>query len=104
LKIAAWVSTVLFLTAWAHAWLRDVRIVLVPPIGTVSAGSTILFAGIPELDLVTDVAALCIDPGAKIDEDELRLCSESVLLAISSAGTVFARMPHVAVLKEFAVT
>jgi hypothetical protein len=96
------VSVVLAAATWA--WLHDVRVILVSPVDAFVTGETVLLVDAQALALVTDVASLCIDPGAKADVVELRICSQNILLPASRAATVVARFRYVALLKEFAGT
>lgn len=94
------VSVVLAAATWVL--LQNVRVILVAPVDALMPGETVLLVNARALALVTDVASLCIDPGAKADVVELRICSQNILLAASRAGTVVARFRYVALLKEFA--
>jgi hypothetical protein len=79
------------------------RIVLLPHISNEEPGKTVIMRGLYMLPLITDLGRICIDPDAHVvTASEVKICSASVLTALSRHGFVVAQLPHMGVLSELA--
>jgi len=75
---------------------------LLPPVGE-DHGATVLMRGLYPLPLVTDAGRICIDPDANVvTAAEIKICSNSVLAALSRHGHVVVRLPHFGLLASLA--
>jgi len=93
----------LVVLAGALAWFTGIRVLLLPPVGNEEHGATVIMRGLDELPLVTDAGTVCIDPDADVvTSSEVKICSNSVLVALSRHGHVVARLPYFGLLTSLA--
>jgi hypothetical protein len=102
-KALVFVLVLLTVSAGAIIWLSSLRIVLLPPVASEAPGATVLMRGLDLLPLVTDAGRICIDPDADVvTAAEVKICSNSVLVALSHHGHVVVRLPHLGLLASLA--
>ena len=79
------------------------RIVVLPAASRDDQGATVIMQGLHMLPLVTDAGKICIDPDARVvTAYEVKLCSNSVLVALRRHGSVVARLPYTGLLAGLA--
>jgi hypothetical protein len=103
LIVLSFVFLLIIVSAGAMALFSDIRIVLLPPVKNEEHGATVIMRGLDVLPLVTDAGRICIDPDARVvTASEVKICSNSVLVALSRHGHVVARLPYVGFLAGLA--
>jgi hypothetical protein len=103
LKVIMLVFLLLVASGGAVASSFGVRVVIFPPASRNDQGATVIMEGLHMLPLVTDAGRICIDPDAHVvTASEIKICSDSVFVALSRHGSVIARLPYVGFLESLA--
>jgi hypothetical protein len=76
--------------AASAVWLFGVRILVVPPIGAVPEGATVVVAGAPGLNLIDTADAFCLRTTGEVT----LLCRGAALAAVAKNGSILLRLPY----------
>lgn len=103
LKVLMLVLVLLVVCVGAIVSFFGIHIIVLPPASRDDQGATVIMRGLHMLPLVTDAGRICIDPDAHVVTAlEVKICSNSVLAALSRHGSVVARLPYVGLLESLA--
>lgn len=102
LKVLVLAFLLLVVCVAASVSYFGIRIVIFPA-SRGDLGATVVMRGLHMLPLATDIGRICIDPDAYVvTASEVKICSDSVFVALNRHGSVIARLPYVGFLESLA--
>lgn len=98
--VASFVVFLMGMVAFVAIAIFDVRVFIIPPMGALPDGRTLVISGLPNLNLVDSVDARCVH--VKGPDLATGLCRAAVLGTVGQHWKILARLPYVGLLDDVA--